>query len=494
MLKYIGKRIFIFIPTLFIITLLGFVIAINAPGDPIERMVVAASTSGDIGSQSVSQIEQKNYWRKKLGLNLPVFYFSLSQLSIPDTLYKVYDKNEFEALSRLINQYGNWEEIQIYYQSVKELKDKILNHKVDTAGLNSHDQATIDDAFNQIKFESLSLLSTFEEPVIQAKINKIRTFFSHYKSFNDLQTQLNLCANNYQAINNKSKKWKNFIPYLNWYGTKNQYHRWLFGDGEFSNGLINFDLKPDFGISYQTKQPIADVILEKIGWSMFFSISSVLLAYLISLPIGVYAARWRGSKFDKISSLTLFMLYSLPSFFIAVLLLMVFANPDVFHFFPASGVKPPEGYPLNANIFEKAKLSLPYLILPLFCYTYTSFAFLSRMMKSSMLEVMAQDFIRTAQAKGLSERVVVWKHAFRNSLLPIITVFANIFPAAVGGSVILETIFTIPGMGFESFLAIQTQNYPMIIAVLTITGVMTLIGYLISDILYAVVDPRIRYN
>ena len=111
-----------------------------------------------------------------------------------------------------------------------------------------------------------------------------------------------------------------------------------------------------------------------------------------------------------------------------------------------------------------------------------------------MIEIVGQDYIRTARAKGLPENKVIWKHAFRNSLLPIITVFANIFPAAIGGSVILESIFTIPGMGSESVFAIQNQNYPMIIAILTITGFLTLVGYLISDILYAVVDPRISYS
>ena len=111
-----------------------------------------------------------------------------------------------------------------------------------------------------------------------------------------------------------------------------------------------------------------------------------------------------------------------------------------------------------------------------------------------MLEIVNQDYIRTARAKGLSENTVIYKHGLRNALLPIITVFANIFPVAIGGSVILEVIFTIPGMGSEVFNAIVNQNYPMIITVLTITGVLTLVGYLVSDILYAVVDPRISYK
>ena len=131
------------------------------------------------------------------------------------------------------------------------------------------------------------------------------------------------------------------------------------------------------------------------------------------------------------------------------------------------------------------------MVLPLIAYTYSSLAFLSRLMRVSMLETVHQDYIRTARAKGLSEYQVIYKHALRNALLPIITVFANVFPAAIGGSVILETIFTIPGMGLETYQAIQTQNYPVVIGVFTLTGLLTLIGYLVADVLYAYTDPRI---
>jgi peptide/nickel transport system permease protein len=220
----------------------------------------------------------------------------------------------------------------------------------------------------------------------------------------------------------------------------------------------------------------------------------VALSYLISIPIGVHAAANRGGFFDRSSSVLLFMLFSLPSFFMATLLLMTFANPEVFNIFEANGVKPATGYPEGISFLEKARISLPYLVLPLICYTYSSLAFLSRTMRVSMLEAINQDFIRTARAKGLSKNKVVYRHGLRNALLPIVTVFSNIFPAAVGGSVILEFIFGIPGMGQEIITAIYTKDYPMIVCVFTLSGFMTLIGYLVADILYALVDPRISYS
>jgi peptide/nickel transport system permease protein len=266
---------------------------------------------------------------------------------------------------------------------------------------------------------------------------------------------------------------------------------WITGEGAvYTKGII----RGDFGMSYQTRQPVSKVISEKIGWSLFFSLLSVLMAYLISIPVGIKAGAHKGSVFDRTSSLVLFLLYSMPSFWVATLLLMTFANPDILHWFPASGVKPATGYPENAQLFDKLKLSLPYLILPAICYTYGSFAFLSRTMRVAIIESMSEDYIRTASAKGLPYSKVVTRHAFRNSLLPLITVFANVFPMIIGGSVILETIFSIPGMGYETVQSIQNQNYPMIVAVFTITGFLTMTGYLLSDILYAFADPRITFK
>jgi peptide/nickel transport system permease protein len=490
MLRYILKRIFIFIPTLVIITLLGFVISINAPGDPVERMVSSAQTGADPGVQSLSQMQDKMFWRKKLGLDLPVFYFTLTSLSRPDTLYRIYDKKEREALDRMIDEYGNWNEIQQYSNSQVSFYNSLISFFPDSAQLKGYDKTKVAEDLNQLKYEALALRSSHEKAIIDFKFTKIKALLAKYPFLENFRQSFGTIEERYSHVQNSASAWKNYIPRIAFYKTNNQYHRWLFGDGEFSKGLLRLD----FGTSYTTKQPISEVIFSKIGWSMFFAMLSVLLAYAVSVPLGVKAAAKRGSRFDRTSSVVLFMLYSMPSFWLATLLLMTFANTDVLHWFPASGVKPATGYPDGAGFFEKVKLSLPYLILPAICYTYSSFAFLSRTMRVSMIETIGQDYIRTARAKGLPEDKVIWKHAFRNSLLPIITVFANIFPAAIGGSVIIESIFTIPGMGYETFLGIQSNNYPMIIAVFTITGFLTLLGYLVSDILYAVADPRISYK
>ncbi len=492
MLQYILKRILIFIPTLIAITLLGFIISVNAPGNPEERMVTSAQGNGETGAQSLGQIQEKKRWRTKLGLDLPVFYFSLTSLSRPDTLYKIDDRNEKEALDRLISKYGNWENIQAYHISLSKYYAAQLLFVADTNQLKQYDKNAVLETINQLKFEVSALKASYEPAIINAKMDKVSVLLSSYPFLSSFKSDFEKVKIDYLAIEKNATAWKNYIPRIAFYGFKNQYHRWLFGDGgKFSKGLL---LHGDFGTSYVTRQPISDVIYSKIGWSLFFSMLSVVLAYVISIPIGVRAAAKRGSRFDRYSSVILFLLYSMPSFWLATLLIMTFANTDALSWLPASGVKPALGYPDGASLWEMIKISFPYIILPAICYTYSSFAFLSRTMRVSMLDVVNQDYIRTARAKGLPESKVIWKHGLRNALLPIITVFANVFPAAIGGSVIIESIFTIPGMGSETIYAIQNNNYPMIIAVLTITGFLTLLGYLISDILYAIVDPRISYK
>jgi len=496
MLKYVLRRILVFIPTLIAITLLGFVIMVSAPGDPVERMVVAAQAGGEIGSQTSNQLEQKKFWSRKLGLDLPIFYFSLNTMAQSDTLYRIYDKNELESLSRLTSQYGNWPAISDYFASVSALHNAHSTLKVDSSTAFGYDLGDFKEDVNTSFFESSSLKAAYSLVVIESKFERLEELYSK-PCMAPLMDQLNVVKGKFKIVQKTATPWKKYVPVLNFY-PKNQYHRWIFGDGnwltgkgsEFTSGVV----RGDFGTSYTTKMPIQEVIGIKIFWSFFFSMTSVFLAYLISIPLGIQAAVHKDSLFDRVTTVLLFILYSLPSFFAATVMLMWFANPDVLHWFPASGVEPVRGFAPDAGFFERWTERIPFLVLPIISYTYGSFAFLSRIMRVSMLEIVNQDYIRTARAKGLTEKVVIYKHALRNGLLPIITVFANIFPVAIGGSVILEVIFTIPGMGGESYNAIVNQNYPMLIAIFTITGILTLVGYLVSDILYAVADPRISFS
>ena len=172
--------------------------------------------------------------------------------------------------------------------------------------------------------------------------------------------------------------------------------------------------------------------------------------------------------------------------------IVFFGGGDFLDWFPVSGLHS-VGYETMSWLGQKMDL-LHHIILPLIIWTYGSFSALSRYMRGSMLEVIRQDYIRTARAKGLSERVVTYKHALKNSLIPIITMLANLLPLAISGSIIIESIFSIPGMGQMAFNAVLFRDYPIIMAVSTLSAILTLFGILVSDLLYALVDPRITFE
>lgn len=248
----------------------------------------------------------------------------------------------------------------------------------------------------------------------------------------------------------------------------------------------------DLGESIKFKRPVWEVITERIPVSLRLALTSLFLAYLISIPIGIYSATHQYSRVDTFVTLLLFILYSLPSFWVATMLIVYLGGGDFLDIFPVFGLASIGAEKLSfwARFWDTAW----HLVLPVFCMTYASLAVLSRYMRTAMLEVIRQDYITTARAKGLSEKVVIYKHALRNSLIPIITLLAQLLPATLGGSIIIETIFTIPGMGQLVFEAILARDYPIIMGELTIVTFLTLLGILVADILYSVVDPRIAFD
>jgi peptide/nickel transport system permease protein len=248
----------------------------------------------------------------------------------------------------------------------------------------------------------------------------------------------------------------------------------------------------DFGESLEDHRPILDKLKERIPITILLSGISLLLSYLIAIPLGIYSATHEHSTGDKLITIVLFGLYSLPNFWIATMAIVYLGGGDFLNVFPVFGLQS-EGA-ANWALAARLKDYVWHLILPVTCMTYYTFAALSRYMRASMLEVIRQDYIRTARAKGLSERLVVYRHALRNSLIPMVTLMADLLPALIGGSVVIEVLFSIQGMGQLSFQAVLHRDYPLIMAIFTLSALLTLLGILLADFLYTVADPRISYE
>jgi len=249
-------------------------------------------------------------------------------------------------------------------------------------------------------------------------------------------------------------------------------------------------VKLDFGTSRKDGRTVAAHIVEALPITLSLNILSIVIVYIISIPLGIFSAIKKDTLIDRVVSITLFLLYSLPSFWVALLLLKYLSGGDYLNLFPLGGLY--SDWFDQLNVLQKAMDVIWHLILPVVTLTYSGFAFLSRYTRATMLEVINQQYIVTARAKGLSEKKVLFVHAFRNSLIPLITLMATMLPGLLGGSVVVESIFSVPGMGMLAFESILSRDIPVIMAITSISAFLTLIGIFLGDIMYAIVDPRIR--
>jgi peptide/nickel transport system permease protein len=246
----------------------------------------------------------------------------------------------------------------------------------------------------------------------------------------------------------------------------------------------------DFGNSFLDHRPVTEKIVERLPATLELNIASLLISLVLAVPLGLYSALRQHSRFDKLGGTGLYLLYSLPEFWVALLLIMFLGVR--LKILPINGME---------SIDARHLGFLPYvwdrtihMVLPTFCLTYGSLAFLSRFVRSSSLEVIRQDYIRTARAKGLDETRIVYTHVFRNTMIPVLTLLGLVLPTLISGSIILESIFSWPGVGNLFFNAVLARDYPVVMGLSTITAVMVLLSTLLADLLYAWVDPRVTYR
>jgi len=250
-------------------------------------------------------------------------------------------------------------------------------------------------------------------------------------------------------------------------------------------------LQLDLGRSIpQNNKPVLSLILERMPATLILSVTSLLLTYMLSIPIGLWSTVKSGTAAERVVSTLLYMLYSLPAFVAALYLQLLFYSK--LGWLPLFGLHS-DNYE-NLSAAAKAWDLVKHSILPVVCFTYGSLAYDARFIRANMQEVIRQDYIRTARAKGVPPLRVIWHHAFRNTLIPFVTLLGLTLPHLLSGAVILEQIFAWPGMGRLYFEAIGQRDYDTIMGLTLMFSILTLLGQLLADLLYAVVDPRVTYN
>lgn len=248
----------------------------------------------------------------------------------------------------------------------------------------------------------------------------------------------------------------------------------------------------DFGESYTYEEDVTDVVASKLPVSLQFGIVSLILAYAISIPLGIYKAIKDGSTFDQVSSFLLFLAYSIPGFMLAIFLIVFFAGGSFYDFFPIGGLY--SDFYDEMTFWERVVDRIYHFVLPTICYTIGSFTTLTILMKNSLIEEIRKDYIRTARAKGVSEKVVYLKHALRNALIPIVTGLGSFLSVFFAGSLLLEKIFQLDGMGLLGFNSLLSRDYNVLMGLVFIQSLLMLVGNIISDIAYVLVDPRIDFS
>lgn len=260
-----------------------------------------------------------------------------------------------------------------------------------------------------------------------------------------------------------------------------RYFRWL-------KNLLRLDL----GTSYTYEKPVSAVIAGRIPVSLTFGLTGLFLTYLVCIPLGIKKALKHGETYDHWTSILVFLGYSIPAFALGVLLIVFLAGGSFLALFPTSGFV--SDYFEDLTFLGKVLDILHHMFLPLVCYTIGGFATLTLLMKNSLMEELNKDYIRTALAKGLTYRQAVFRHGLRNGLIPIVTNIGMIIGVILSGSFLIETIFTIDGMGLLGYQSIVNRDYPVALGLLVISSLLMLVGRIISDFCLVLVDPRIRFR
>lgn len=465
MLANFIKKVLFGIAGIFVLSILSFILLQQIPGDPVlAKMQMQGIRQANKTALAHSPEYQKI--RKKMGLDLPVFYFSISPTSISDSLRAIPNVEMQKAMRKIAIKHGSDKKVLLWYNTNLKLQQVLHTNPEKTAAAEILNSIMVSDDLkqNQIYYRSLLTLADTKD---EANLYK-----------GSLQQML--------MIEENSSPLKSFIPVIGWHGKQNRFHQWFYGTATPGSGVINGDL----GESFRTSRPVSATLFPAFKTTLMLAIFTIALIYFVSLPLGIKMAKPDSIKFGARMVNLIFALYAMPSFWIAMMMLTFLCSPEFLNWFPAA-------YSLmqidpNSSFLMRWLYTLWHLILPVTCWALAGTAFLTLQTHQKSLQLYNSPFITAARAKGLSDNQIAKKHILKNAALPAVSLLGSIIPAALSGAIVIELIFSIPGMGSLIFSAMHTRDYPMVMAILLIIGTAALIGSGLSDLILMLLDPRIR--
>jgi ABC-type dipeptide/oligopeptide/nickel transport system permease component len=471
MFAYILKRLALFLPTWGLISVIVFALSRCASGDAVTEKLRsnAESTTGQTISKALY-----TETAIQLGLDKPTFYFSIVPAAFPDTFYKILKRDERKAAEELVWQYGNWATISNYRQAVAHFLSDLEKTPIQPLIRRDRNES---ERVSRLQNEAAQLPIQSDTTAIQFYLNKLRQI----ADTSLWQGEVKKVSDAYNALKINPARENLYFPKLSWYGFDNQYHHWL-----------KKVLSGDFGDS-KKDMTVAKRLHDPLSITAILGSLTLILSFLIGILLGVYVAMFRHKRRGQWLMRGLFAIYAMPNFWLATLGAMYLATP-YYGLQIVEGIGLSPDIPVGANVWQVLWLSANRLILPIICLAIHPITVIARQMQASVTAVLSQDYIKTAQAKGLSKQQVIWKHAVRNALTPIATLLGSMIPAVVGGAFAIEMIFSIPGMGMTAVEAIQSDDWQVVYAVLLLVSAVILLGNLLTDILYKWLNPRIVYQ
>lgn len=454
---YLFKRLFLALPVLLLLATLLFILSRLLPGTyASESILQEASSYYEKGNTSDRDKAYQQYL-VRTGQNLPLFYFSVtSKAALPDTLLLTVPTTAQRALQQLSWQCRDWRVAYSYWQSVTQL------------------QASLSPLYSETITPHLqvALLSTDATKRIAAANNLKKNL--------PASPEVMHLYNRVLALQQQQNSFGYILPNIQWYGTRNQYHVWLF---EL--------LKGDFGTSYRDNRNVTDILATASTNTIWIILISMVLTTFAALTLSIKLVQNKHRQWRRVIMPLLFLADGIPLFIVALLFLILFANPAFLQLFPVFGLGYSTG---NQGVWEQLSYTIPYLVLPILSLSFASLPYLTNQFYNALTDEKKLDYARTAQAKGLAPQAVVRKHILRNALLPIITLLSDFLPGLIAGSVVIETIFAIPGMGRLLVSSVQARDYPVLIGIVVLVALAKVISHVVADVCYAFADPRIRYQ
>ncbi|QMU30642.1 ABC transporter permease [Adhaeribacter radiodurans] len=460
MLRYVLKRLLLVLPTLWIICSLVFILSKVVPGTCQDWQ------QGEIG-QTLDQVESPGRTNNPEPI-VPLFYFSIRSQAEPDTLYRVQPETHRLFLKSLILTYGNWPAIATFYHTLAALEKQLSQIPQLAIPGKQHLTQQLESVFK------LTGANQIRQTLVNVEQEARRQLLPIY-----FISQVKLGQQQVKIIQQQAQPASHLLPAFTWHGTKNQYHAWL----------KNFILG-DLGVSCRDQVPVNEKIAEAFTNTFFITVLSLGLIFFLAFELSIWLSKASQFKWRSVFLTILYALDSVPLFIIALVLLTFFASSAYLPLFPTYG----SGRNLAAGIPKIVAwiYQLPYFILPVMSLTLASLPYVTGQIYQAVQHLQQRDFILTARAKGLSERVVLRRHVLRNALLPVITLFTGFLPAVITGAAVIENIYSIPGMGLLLVGTVQARDFPVLTGIVLYLGLIKIGAHILADVFYFLADPRIR--